>query len=70
MKIAFLHLSDFHVKRGKTFIKDKIDKLVNSLNVLGEIDKVVLLFSGDLASKGDEKDIPNNNSKKNNKNRL
>lgn len=53
MKILVLHLSDSHMtsfdNRGD--IK-KIDALVKSLNVVGSFQECIIVFSGDLANKG------------------
>ena len=48
MKTAIIHISDFHIKENDHFIVDKIDKIANALNVLGKIDKYIVIFSGDL----------------------
>lgn len=52
MKVAIVHISDFHVKVGESFLKEKIDKFLESLNVLGAVDKYVIAFSGDLSFSG------------------
>lgn len=52
MKTAIIHISDFHIKENDHFIVDKIDKIANALNVLGKIDKYIVIFSGDLAYSG------------------
>lgn len=52
MKIAILHLSDFHVNAGERFIKEKINKFLESLNIIGNVDEYVIVFSGDLANSG------------------
>lgn len=52
MKIAILHLSDFHVYAGEYFLKEKIEKFLESLNIIGRVDEYVIVFSGDLANSG------------------
>ena len=52
MKTALIHISDFHIKEQDHFIKNKIDKMISALNVLGQIDKYIIIFSGDLANSG------------------
>lgn len=52
MKIAIIHISDFHIKRSDLFIDDKIEKIAISLNALGNVDKYIIVFSGDLAFSG------------------
>lgn len=52
MKVAIIHISDFHVKTGDRFIKEKINKFLDSLNILGDVDDYVIIFSGDLAFSG------------------
>lgn len=52
MKIALIHISDFHVRENESFISGKIQKFVDSLNALGSVDDYVVLFSGDLAHSG------------------
>lgn len=52
MKIALIHLSDFHIKEGDRIANNKIDRMISSLNSLSVIDDYVILFSGDLSNKG------------------
>ena len=52
MKIAILHLSDLHVKENDYFLREKVEKFLNSLNVLGVVDQYIIIFSGDLAFSG------------------
>lgn len=52
MKIAILHLSDFHIKNGERFLNNKIDAINSALNVLGQIDDYIIVFSGDLSNSG------------------
>lgn len=52
MKILFVHLSDIHIKCRTTFPLYKIQKLVQSLPPDEEIEKCVLVVSGDIADSG------------------
>lgn len=52
MRIAVLHLSDFHVCDGAQFLQQKINGVLDSLNVLGDIDDYIVVFSGDLSNSG------------------
>lgn len=52
MRIAILHLSDFHIKETDLFLDSKINAIVSSLNVLNDIDDYIIVFSGDLAFSG------------------
>ncbi len=52
MKIAILHLSDFHILAGERFLSEKIKRFGDSLNILGNVDEYVIVFSGDLANSG------------------
>ncbi len=54
MRIAILHLSDFHTKQGDMYCAPKIDRLVEALNVSGGFDECVLIFSGDMSSRGEK----------------
>jgi predicted phosphodiesterase len=54
MRIAILHLSDFHVKENDRLSKEKIERFLESLNVLGKVDEHIIVFSGDLAFSGKE----------------
>jgi len=53
MKIALIHLSDFHVKSDANFSNTKINRFIECLNVLGNVDEYVIVFSGDLAFSGE-----------------
>ena len=53
MKIAILHLSDFHVKSSDHFEELKIEKFADATNVFGDVDGVVIAFTGDLAASGE-----------------
>lgn len=52
MRIAILHISDFHFKDKDILNYQKIDKFVASLKSLQEIDEVMILVSGDLVYSG------------------
>lgn len=49
MKIAIIHLSDFHIKENDNFVFQKVDKLISALNVCGKVDDNIIVFSGDFA---------------------
>ena len=36
MKIAIVHLSDFHINAGERFLSQKIDGVLSALNILGK----------------------------------
>lgn len=52
MKIALLHISDFHLKDGDIFCNTKIDKFVDSLKSFQNIDDIIILISGDIVFSG------------------
>lgn len=52
MKIAIVHLSDFHIGDRDTFLEPKITGILSSLNILSNIDDYIVVFSGDLAHSG------------------
>lgn len=52
MKVAIIHLSDFHIKSWDHFEFEKIEGIVSSLNTLGKVDEYIIVFSGDLANSG------------------
>ena len=52
MKVAIIHLSDFHIKNGERFERVKINGIISSLNALGDLDEYLVVFSGDLANSG------------------
>lgn len=52
MKIALLHISDFHLKDGDIFCNTKIDKFVDSLKSFPNIDDIIILISGDIVFSG------------------
>lgn len=52
MKIAIIHLSDFHIQENCRICSAKLNALVSALSVLGNVDHYVIAFSGDLAASG------------------
>ena len=52
MKVAIVHLSDFHIRDREVFLNQKVDGVLSALNVLGNIDDYVVVFSGDLSHSG------------------
>lgn len=52
MKIAIIHLSDFHIKTSDIFKLQKIDGISSALNTIGKVDDYIIVFSGDLAFSG------------------
>lgn len=52
MKIALVHISDFHIKSRDIFLREKIDSWLSALNVLGKVDDYIIIFTGDLANSG------------------
>lgn len=54
MRILFLHLSDLHIKQNEYIEIKKIEKLVDSLNIVQDFDECVVICSGDLAYSGEE----------------
>ena len=52
MKILFLHLSDLHIKNNDAYNEFQIKKLVDSLQVATPFDKLIIIFSGDIAFSG------------------
>lgn len=52
MKIAIVHLSDFHIHAGDQFLTQKTEGILSALNVLGKVDDYIVVFSGDLSHSG------------------
>lgn len=52
MRIAFLHLSDFHIKANTFISKEKIHRIVDTFSLIGEINSCCVLITGDLAYSG------------------
>lgn len=54
MKILFLHLSDMHIKTKGAASELHISKMLDSLREMGHFDRMVMIFSGDIAFSGSE----------------
>lgn len=52
MKIAIIHLSDFHVCEKDYFIQKKIDAVASGVSSLRNVDEYIITFTGDLANSG------------------
>ncbi len=52
MRIGIFHFSDFHIKEQDTIISDKIEAFNRTLNQVKNIDKAIIVFSGDLGYSG------------------
>ena len=52
MKIAIVHLSDFHIRAGDQFLSLKTNGILSALNILGKVDDYIVVFSGDLSNSG------------------
>lgn len=52
MRIALLHLSDFHIRDKEKILDQKVNGILSALNVLSEIDDYIVVFSGDLSNSG------------------
>lgn len=52
MKVAIIHLSDFHIKENDCFSQNKINEFLSGLKVIKNIDEYIIIFTGDLASSG------------------
>ena len=52
MRIAFLHLSDFHLNDNQGIHPAKIQAIVDSLGVYTPFEGIVIVFSGDIAATG------------------
>lgn len=52
LKIAVIHLSDFHTRDGQRYSKQKMDRFLDSINTLGNIGKFIVVLSGDYACNG------------------
>jgi len=53
MRIAILHLSDFHFKSGDRANDEKIGKLVDALSIVNPFDECMVIFSGDMTYHGE-----------------
>jgi len=54
MRLLLLHLSDLHIQQRQHIDIDRIEKMINALNVFGEFDECMIICTGDLASSGNE----------------
>lgn len=54
MKILFLQISDIHCKASDQNLRQKILKIAPALKEIDHFDKIVFIFSGDLADKANE----------------
>lgn len=52
MKIAIVHLSDFHIKDKDIIIFKKIDGFISSLKSFDRLDNIIILISGDISARG------------------
>lgn len=57
MKVAILHLSDFHFTKNAYVQPEKIDRLVEALSISGGFDECLVIFSGDMTSRGDKSEF-------------
>ncbi len=62
MKILFLHLSDLHIKSQEAASRVHINKMLDALRQCGSFDKMILIFSGDIAFSGDDKQYQTGNT--------
>lgn len=53
MRILFLHLSDLHLKDPNSVSTFQIKKIVDTLNVQGAFNRLILILSGDITSSGE-----------------
>ena len=53
MKILFLHLSDLHIKDNSQ-LNIKIDKIISATQTIENVEKCIIICSGDLAFSGKE----------------
>lgn len=59
MNIVFLHLSDLHLKDKTGAHPSRINALARSLSELSPFDGIVIILSGDIASKGNKNEYLN-----------
>lgn len=52
MKIAFLHISDLHIKDKLSVTPLRVQALISTLNGVGHFDGIVIVISGDIAARG------------------
>jgi len=53
MKLLFVQLSDMHCCSSDYSLTEKLNKAVSAIRALGKVDRVVLVFSGDLSDTAD-----------------
>ena len=49
MKVLFLQISDMHCKKNDGNLLHKIDQISPALTEIEPFDRIILIFSGDLA---------------------
>lgn len=54
MKILFLHLSDLHIKNSEARSTLHIKKMLDTLRAAGKVDRMIIIFSGDVAFSGSQ----------------
>ena len=52
MKVMFLHLSDMHIKNQNGYNQFQLNKIADAVASKGPVDRILLLFTGDLAYSG------------------
>lgn len=52
MKILFVHLSDMHIEKKTDIENFNQEKMIQALNIVGEIDKCIIVISGDITHSG------------------
>lgn len=52
MRIAIIHLSDFHIHSNEHILDQKINGILSATNILENIDDYIIVFSGDLSYSG------------------
>lgn len=57
MKVAILHLSDFHFKSDAHVHMEKIEKLVQAIGASNGFDECIVVFSGDMTYHGYKKEF-------------
>ena len=46
MKVAIVHLSDFHIHDKDRLLNQKINGILTALNAIGNVDEYIVVFSG------------------------
>ena len=57
MKLLFIQLSDMHCSSSAAEYKLKIDQAAAAIKTIGDFDKIILVFSGDLTNTADENEF-------------